>query len=173
MFCLRGVDHGESFIELLQIVGGLLSGRLHRLAQAVGHDVEPRMHGALQIGLLAMQHLAHRAHAAGGFGLQRGQFDHARGARGFRLPPASLRRADGGNAVTSATIRKIAPPNSRAAMGGEAADNNHGVIRASRAASDAMSIRPFYPDSDRDANEQGTSLPFPIPVFRAWEKALN
>ena len=64
------VDHRESLVELREILHRALRRDLHRLADTMRYGVEPLGHSARKLRLPARQHLAHRVHAPGRFGLQ-------------------------------------------------------------------------------------------------------
>ena len=50
-------------MQLLQVLGGVLGRGLHRLAEVLGHRVEPLVHPLLKLGVGVGQHLAHGLHA--------------------------------------------------------------------------------------------------------------
>ena len=47
MFLLRAVDHGEPRMQLLQVIGRILGGGLHRLTKSRRHRIEALVHGLL------------------------------------------------------------------------------------------------------------------------------
>jgi len=56
---LRAVDDGEARVQLLQMLGGMLGGRLHRLTEVLRHRVEPGVHGVLKLGVGVLQPASH------------------------------------------------------------------------------------------------------------------
>ena len=63
------VDDAEPLVQHAQRVHGAARGLLHRLADAVGHRIEPLVDRARHVGLAPGQRLSHRIDAAGGFAL--------------------------------------------------------------------------------------------------------
>ena len=67
---MRVVDDAEPLMQHAQAVHGVARGRFHRLADAVGHRIEPLVDRARHLGLPAGQRLRHGVDAAGGFALR-------------------------------------------------------------------------------------------------------
>ena len=132
---LRAVDHREALVQLRQIVGGLLRGRLHRLAEPVRHGVEPLVHRVLQFGLLGVQHLAHRQHLAGRLRLQARDLVHALVGKLGSLDRAACASAARRRERTISTMTSSSPPaSSKAAMAAAMPAMTSGSIWARRAA---------------------------------------
>ena len=67
---MRIVDDAEPLVQHAQAVHGVARGRFHRLADAVGHRIQPLVDRARHLGLAAGQRLPHRIDAAGGLVLR-------------------------------------------------------------------------------------------------------
>ena len=65
---LRVVDQREPRVQLLQMLGGVLGRRAHRVAQPGGDRVEPLMHRVLQLRLCPGEQFAHGLDARIEFG---------------------------------------------------------------------------------------------------------
>ncbi len=59
MFFCAEFDYRQPRVQLLQMLGGMFGGGLHRLAEVLRHRVEPRIHRLLQIGMRVLQPAAH------------------------------------------------------------------------------------------------------------------
>ncbi len=82
------VDDAEPLVQHAQRVHGVARGLLHRLADAMGHRIQPFVDGARHLGLAAGERLTHRIDAAGGLVLGLEHFAQALfqfvGANGLR-----------------------------------------------------------------------------------------
>ena len=109
-FCALSMTR-EPLVQHAQAVHGVCAWSLHRLADAVGHRIEPLVDRARHLGLAAGQRLAHRVDAAGGLGLDARDLAEALlefvGAHGALRQRRSARRAEraheGDGQQTSAT----------------------------------------------------------------------
>ena len=59
MFFCAEFDHRQPRMQLLQMLGGVLGRRFHRLAEVLRHRVEPGVHGLLQLDVRVLQPTAH------------------------------------------------------------------------------------------------------------------
>ena len=75
-FCAPSITASRSF-SFCRFATVCCVERLHRLADAMGHGVEPFGDGARKLRLPAGDHLAHGVHAACGVGLDAGELRHA------------------------------------------------------------------------------------------------
>ena len=67
---MRVVDDAEPLVQHAQAVHGVARGRFHRLADAVGHRIQPLVDRARHLGLAAHQRLRHGVDPAGGLALR-------------------------------------------------------------------------------------------------------
>ena len=67
---MRVVDDAEPLMQHAQAVHGVARGRFHRLADPVGHRIQPLVDRARHFGLAAHQRLRHGVDPAGGLALR-------------------------------------------------------------------------------------------------------
>ena len=152
---VRIVDDAEPLMQHAQQVHGVARGLLHRLADAMGHRIQPLVDRARHLGLAAGQRLAHRVDAAGGLALRAQHFAQAFlefvGAHGlrhreFRAAPAGPRDHDGDDQQQQQARAHDADQRD-AGADRQVADHQKNFVHAALVA-----------DSRLNANEEGTFM---------------